>query len=278
MLMLRSLIFALCTLLPLVAADPQPLDIQLVSDVQCIGKDQPFYLGLALKHARGYHTYWQHPGIVGVPTNIEWEPHPGFKIEPITWPEPEHVLMFKIHAQGYERDVVLPMKVTPTGNAKGPFTFRGKATWMCCNQECNPGLKELSITLPIAEVAAPDEKWSQKIQGELALQPQPSELWTCRLDETKASVVLHLQPKPEALPLDQKELKDLRYFTLDGYIDSDKPQLFQLTESGGCIITLTKAEYVPGGKPKQLCGVIMRDKSWDPHIEFRGLRLTQNME
>ena len=45
-----------------------PLDIKLVSEVTSIAPGQPFYVGLALPHGEGYHTYWKFPGIVGVPT------------------------------------------------------------------------------------------------------------------------------------------------------------------------------------------------------------------
>ena len=111
---------------PATAEDDPPLTLSLVSEVTSIQPGHPFYVGLALHHGRGWHTYWKFPGVVGVPTGIKWKNlPPGFTADSITWPEPQSVLMFQIKAQGYERDVVLPIKITPpAGLADGTGSYR----------------------------------------------------------------------------------------------------------------------------------------------------------
>ena len=274
MIFLRFIAFTSLLLSYLSGKEP-PLSIQLVSSVTQVHPGQDFYLGLSLHHAPGYHTYWQHPGIVGVPTHIEWEGLPqGCKVEPISWPEPEHVFMFKINCQGYERDVVLPMRVRVSSAVKAStLTFKGKATWMCCNKECNPGLQELKLSLPVtpSDTAQLDPTWAEKIQSELALQPQTSALWSASCTQQGKQVTLTLKPAPGAALLTKSDLKKLRFFTLDGFIDSDQPQTFSLADDGQLTATLAVADYVPGGRPAQLKGLLLRRDSWEPQRRFRGL-------
>jgi len=139
-------------------------------------------VGLALHHGQGYHTYWKHPGTaLGVPTGITWKDLPaGFKAEPIDWPEPEPVLMFQIKAQGYERDVVLPIRITPPADLKDGSMVKlsGKALWMCCNQECNPGFQDLVIELPVKVADAPvyNAEWRPRFVRQRALRPRLAKL------------------------------------------------------------------------------------------------------
>src|SRR4051812_17836004 len=112
----------------------EPLSIDLISEVASIQPGTPFYVGLHLKHQEHYHTYWKFPGIVGVPTHVEWKLPPGWKAGPIEWPAPERVMMFQIKAQGYHGEVLLPVKLTPPNGVEigSKVTLVGKATWMCC--------------------------------------------------------------------------------------------------------------------------------------------------
>lgn len=263
----RSLFFCLLSLAPALLAET-PLEISLVSEVTSLSPGQPFYVGLALHHGKGYHTYWKHPGIVGVPTNIQWEGLPeGFKAEPIDWPEPERVLMFQIKAQGYERDVVLPIKITPPATlAEGStVTLKGKAVWMCCNRECNPGFKDLSIQLPVRKAATPgfDAKWKAKFEAELALRPQSSDKWTAKAETKDKQITVTLTPKPGAQSLSAEDAKKLIWFTEDGIIDSDKPQQVERLADGSIRFQLVEAEYIVGDRPAALKAVLIHPAGWE---------------
>ncbi len=108
-----AVLMCLCGFTPPVFAASNPLAISLVSEVTAIEPGKPFYVGLLLKHRDGDHTYWKFPGIVGVPTNVEWNLPEGFKAGPIEWPEPQRVMMFQVKAQGYEGETLLPVRITP---------------------------------------------------------------------------------------------------------------------------------------------------------------------
>src|SRR5690606_2221484 len=97
------MLVSLLALPSLVTADTagNPLDIRLISETRSIRAGGTFFLGLHLRHPVGAHTYWKHPGIVGLATQIEWDLPAGFVAGPIQWPAPEPVKMAIYQAQGY---------------------------------------------------------------------------------------------------------------------------------------------------------------------------------
>lgn len=256
-----------------------PLTIRLVSEVTSISPGQPFYVGLALHHGAGYHTYWKHPGIVGVPTNIAWKDLPaGFKAEPIDWPEPEAVLMFQIKAQGYERDVLLPIRITPPADLAEGSTVKllGKASWMSCAQTCNPGFEDLSIELPVRKTAAPayDSGWQSKFATERALRPSTSNAWLASAVESDKTIALTLKPGSQAAKISEEAAQKIIFFTEDGQIDSNKPQVIQSGDDGSITFTLTKADFILGDKPTKLEGVLLYPPGWVASSTVRCLRVS----
>lgn len=256
-----------------------PLEIRLVSEVASICPGEPFYVGLALHHASGYHTYWKHPGIVGVPTGIAWKDLPaGFKAEPIDWPEPEPVLMFQIKAQGYERDVVLPIRITPPADLKDGSMVKlsGKASWMCCNQECNPGFQDLVIELPVKHSNKPayDTEWRPKFERERALRPSASQAWQASAEESEKTISLTLKPKSKAAKISAEAAAKIIFFTEDGLIDSNKPQVIRVAADGTITFTLIKADFILGDKPTHLNGLLLHPPGWLADGSLRCLRVS----
>ncbi len=277
--MFRAFSFAtalvLAALTPARAGD-EPLTIKLVSEVRSIKPGQSFYVGLSLHHGAGWHSYWRFPGVVGVPTSIKWKDLPaGFVAEPIDWPEPESVLMFQIKAQGYERDVVLPIKITPPADLKPgtTVTLAGKAAYMCCSRECHPGFEDLSITLPVGADAVADAAVRDKIQRELATRPQMTSAWTASVDEGQEKMVLALKPGTDAAAISEADAAKLVYFTEDGLIDSDKPQQVERRADGSLVFTLVKTSYIVGGKPAKLTGVLVHPGGWKADGSVRCMRI-----
>ncbi len=264
--------------LPATAEDDPPLTLSLVSEVTSIQPGHPFYVGLALHHGQGWHTYWKFPGVVGVPTSIKWKNlPPGFKADPITWPEPQSVLMFQIKAQGYERDVVLPIKITPPADlaAGTQITLAGKAAYMCCNRQCNPGFQDLSLTLPVKATAAAvaNPEWHDKIHHELDLRPRSSSAWAATASEGKDTIVITLKPGAGASTISTEQAAKILFFTEDGLVDSDKPQQVERLGDGSLRFTLARTEYIVGGKPTSITGVLLHTSGWKADGTLRCLRV-----
>ncbi len=254
------------------------LQIQLVSEQTAIVPGKTFTVGLYLQHDRGSHTYWRFPGIVGVPTNLKWNLPKGWKAGELIYPEPERTLMFKIKAQGFDRDVMLRTDLTPPANLKigELITLTGTASWMCCGNSCHPGSMELSLTLPVAETAELNSKWYKLLNEERARVEQSSDAWTSSASEAGQIITLMIKPvTAEArLSKSQREADKIIVFTEDGWFDTDKPQLIQRHEDGSLTITLTKADAYLGSKPPKTLRVIVRnDSGWLQDGKLRCLQI-----
>ena len=52
---------------------------ELLADTNAIVPGKPFTVGLLLKMAPGWHTYWKFSGDAGLPTELKWKLPPGWK-------------------------------------------------------------------------------------------------------------------------------------------------------------------------------------------------------
>ncbi|WP_395719203.1 protein-disulfide reductase DsbD domain-containing protein [Prosthecobacter sp.] len=279
---LRLFLFALCSL-PFAATAQTGLQLQLVSEQTAIVPGKPFTVGLWIEHNRGWHTYWRVPGIVGVPTQMKWDLPKGWRAEDLVYPEPERTLMFKIKAQGFDRDVMLRTEITPPANLKpgGQVTLTGKASWMCCGNSCHPGSMDLSLMLPVADTAELNEKWHKLLNAERARAERTSDAWTATAGEKGRTITLQLKPASGTARVikNQREADRIIVFTEDGWFDTDKPQIIQLHSDGSLTITLTRADVFPGGKPPQTLRAILRnDEGWVQDADWRCLKIAPRIQ
>jgi thiol:disulfide interchange protein DsbD len=262
---------------PLAAHAQTGLKLQLVSEQSAIIPGKPFTVGLWLDHDRGHHTYWRFPGIVGVPTQMMWKLPKGWKAGELVHPEPERTLMFKIKAQGFDRDVMLRTEITPPADLKigDSVTLTGTASWMCCGRSCHPASMELSLTLPVAETAELDPKVHRLLESERARQERPSDAWNAAASEKGERITLVLRPAAGArISKGQREADSIIVFTEDGWFDSDKPQTVVRHSDGSLSITLIKAEtYLGGGPPKTLRAILRHEEGWLQDGSLRCLKI-----
>ncbi|MES2594485.1 MAG: protein-disulfide reductase DsbD domain-containing protein [Verrucomicrobiota bacterium] len=250
--------------------------LTLASENLAIVPGQTFRVGIFLQHEKGWHTYWRQPGIVGVPTSMEWKLPPGFKAGPLEYPEPEATKMFQIRAQGYERDVLLQAQVeAPADLQPGTsITIAGQAAWMACGNTCHPGTTQLSLTLPVAARADLDPMWQPLFAKERTAYALPSDAWTATAEEKGLNVTLVLRPASDkARPFNPAD-KPTRvlFFTEDGWINSDQDQIVNLAQDGSLIIQLVRAEVFLGkGTPKRLFGVVQREGGWHADGTLRSM-------
>ena len=261
----------------------QGLKLQLVSEQAAIVPGQPFTVGLWLEHDRGSHTYWRFPGIVGVPTQMKWQLPRGWKASELIYPEPERTLMFKIKAQGFDRDVMLRAEITPPANLKvgESITITGLASWMCCGNSCHPGSMDLSLTLPVAATAQLNTKWHKLLDAERARAEQTSTAWSSTASEKSDAITLVLKPATAdaRLSKNQREADQIIAFTEDGWFDTDKPQTILRHADGTLTITLIKAAAFLGNKPPKSLRVILRnDEGWLQGGKLRCLQIAPKIE
>jgi Uncharacterized protein predicted to be involved in C-type cytochrome biogenesis len=78
-----------------------------------------FTVGLLLRMAPGWHTYWKFSGDAGLPTEMKWKLAAGWKVGDIQWPIPLKTNdPGDIETYGYENEVLLMQEITPQGKSR----------------------------------------------------------------------------------------------------------------------------------------------------------------
>jgi len=134
------------------------------------------WVALRLKPEAGWHTYWRNPGDSGLPTTLAWSLPEGWSAGGIAWPLPSTHRLGELVNYGYDRQTLhlVPLEV-PAGR-DGEFTVKALAKWLVCSDICIPGQAELSLTLPVAEIATADPVWSPRFVDARARLPQAEPL------------------------------------------------------------------------------------------------------
>src|SRR5579864_176683 len=161
--LLRQLTVAACALLLVHAAAAQSyqgkelVKASLVADTSAIVAGKPFSVGLLLRMAPGWHTYWKFSGDAGLPTEIKWNLPPGWKVGEVQWPIPLKTNdPGDIQTYGYQDEVLLIQEITPPANIPAsPVKLSAQADWLVCEKICIPGNAAVELELPAASSADP---------------------------------------------------------------------------------------------------------------------------
>ncbi|TDR94820.1 protein-disulfide reductase DsbD family protein [Enterovirga rhinocerotis] len=154
---LGAILGALCLSLlsPASQAAPKASDLvqaELLTESRAIEPGKPFTVGVRLRMAEHWHTYWRNPGDSGLATEIDWTLPPGFEAGPIQWPTPSRIPVSHLVNYGYEDETTLLVEVTPPADlAPGKsVSMKALVRYLVCERECIPGEADLSATVPTA--------------------------------------------------------------------------------------------------------------------------------
>ncbi len=133
------------------------VEATLLADTTAIVPGQTFRLGLLLRMAPGWHTYWENPGDSGLATEFELQLPPSFTAGPTGWPLPKRIIEpGDIQVYAYKGEVLLVRSITtPAAVDAAEISIPVKATWLVCEAICIPGKADLRLTLPVASSAEP---------------------------------------------------------------------------------------------------------------------------
>ena len=134
------------------------VEASLVADTSAIVPGQPFRVGLHLRMAPGWHTYWENPGDAGLASSFDLELPEGFIAGPIEWPLPKRIVEpGDIEVFAYKGETLLVRTVTPPPEINGAeVVLRATAKWLVCEATCIPGKAAVELTLPMAASATQD--------------------------------------------------------------------------------------------------------------------------
>ncbi len=177
---LQIIAFAFCLLLPAYSlpaqspGDGSPVKARIVADVGAIVPGKEFRVGVLLKMAPGWHTYFREPGDSGLATSIRWDLPKGFIIAgDLQWPKPiQDTEPGGLKVNVYKEEVLLMASIAPPADIADPqVVLRAKVKWLACKESCIPGEAEVSLALPVAQTdqarpaAAPDAQLFEKYRG-----------------------------------------------------------------------------------------------------------------
>ncbi|PYJ18502.1 MAG: hypothetical protein DME94_01870 [Verrucomicrobia bacterium] len=150
---------------------------ELLADTTAVVPGKPFIVGLLLRMAPGWHTYWKFSGDAGLPTEAKWKLPAGWKISEIQWPIPLKTIdPGDIQTYGYVDEVLLMQEITPPNVVAGigdagnvaradhepgssiPATtvkLSADANWLVCEKICIPGSATLQLELPVSATSQP---------------------------------------------------------------------------------------------------------------------------
>ena len=130
---------------------------ELLADTKAIVPGKPFTVGLLLRMAPGWHTYWKFSGDAGLPTEMKWKLPPGWKIGEIQWPIPLKTIdPGDIETYGYQDEILLMQEITPPLKLDvSSVQLAAEANWLVCEKICIPGSATLRLDLPVASSSEP---------------------------------------------------------------------------------------------------------------------------
>src|SRR5947208_4588738 len=118
----------------------QLVKAELLADTNAVVPGESFTVGLLLRMAPGWHTYWKFPGDAGIPTELKWKLSTGWKAGEIQWPIPLKVNEpGDIQIYGYHDEVLLMQEITPPASlTESTVTLPVEASRLVCEKICIP--------------------------------------------------------------------------------------------------------------------------------------------
>ena len=223
-----------------------PLEVSMHAEQSTVAPGSVIQVGFLLHNPASYHTYWKHPGIVGLATKIVWDLPQGFTAGEVVWPAPDRVKMAIYSAQGYERDVLLMVPVTvPKQFTDQVCHLRARLSWMCCSDHCYPAQNvPFSLDVPVGEITKIDEKNHTLFEQQRAQVPQVDPAWVTSVTVDQDAIRLTIQAAA-GNSRSVAELGELWFFTGDGAVDSSKPQRVIDRQKDRLTLELIKSEFAP---------------------------------
>jgi thiol:disulfide interchange protein DsbD len=224
----------------------------LVAEAESVAPGEPFRVGLRLRLAPGWHTYWKNAGDAGAAPEVALALPEGAAAGPVEWPAPERIPYGPLVNFGYKGEVLLPLTVAPPAGLApgGRFAVEAEAAWLVCEQLCVPEEGRFRLDLPVADAARPDPALAPLFAAADAARPRPSP-WPARaaLGGTAGSLAL------AGGGFSAAAVRGAFFFPeTGGLIDNAAPQPLSFRD-GDLVLGLVRPEGAPAAVP-ELAGVV----------------------
>jgi DsbC/DsbD-like thiol-disulfide interchange protein len=119
---------------------------RLIAGARPPGRGAPLRAGVEIRLKQGWHTYWRYPGDAGVPPRFDFAGSQNVKAVEVLWPAPRRLPEAGLNTIGYDRDVILPLRVTAQEEAK-PVRLQIKLDYAICEKLCVPAESKAQLAL-----------------------------------------------------------------------------------------------------------------------------------
>jgi thiol:disulfide interchange protein len=238
------------------------LQAELVAQDTAVAPGGTIHVALRQKIEPGWHTYWRNPGDSGQATSLTWSAPYGWTPGDIVWATPKQLRTGPLMDYGYEGEVLLPVPLKASIDARpgSTATLKAHAAFLVCKDVCVPADADLSVDVPIAAAAGtPDPKWGPRVAQALADAPKPGVLKAAMTVSGQAIKLSVAGPAATGPGRDQAY-----FFPYDSAaIDQPQPQVIERGPSG-LTLTLAAGQAFKAGPPPDLSGVLsLGDKAYE---------------
>ncbi len=193
---------------------------------------------LRLTMADGWKTYWRSPGETGIPPQFDWRGSRNLVGVETIWPTPRVSEDFGLLTIGYERELVLPIRVLPKRGGQD-VRLKGLVEIGVCREVCIPAELRVNATLNPGSA-----KRDPRIAASLANQPQSASeagvgRVACRVTPTQNGLGLRAEIDMPRLGVQETAI-----------IEVNNPQVWvakpKTTRQGGRLVAQTSLYHVEG--------------------------------
>ncbi len=225
--------------------------VDLISESRTVTPGRSWYVGLRVRMAPGWHTYWKNPGDSGLPVRIAWELPPGFSAGPIEWPAPDRFAESDLMTYGYHDEVVFPVQISSPATIEGDSVrISGTVDWLECKDVCVAGTSLVALALGVSRKpssAGPDAGAMTAARSRV---PTPPRGWTMTAEAGPRAIALAFDP-----PRDLSVREAYLYVDQPLVVEHAAPQGFE-PAGGGYRLTMTPALNAIRNPPR-LTGVLL---------------------
>jgi DsbC/DsbD-like thiol-disulfide interchange protein len=227
-------------------------------------------VGWWIKRDKGWHTYWESPGDVGVPPSLEWELPDGITSTGLLFAPPQLVKMFKVFAHGHKDETlfICTFNVKRELKVGEILTFSAKAAWLTCYKTCLPSYANLDISFPVKMENGVDTKWHSRFEE--FRKTQPIDAPTKWIQNTHASVGKSANSEKEFVTLlfpfsESGKLPGFRFFTHGRNVLSNiyqVPRRVKINGDDSFLSISMELSYWRDPQQKKLEGLLYRSDGW----------------
>lgn len=243
-----------------------PVQMELVVEQNGIIPGEEFWVGWHIVREQGWHTYWKHPGDVGVPPSLTWLLPEGFSNGELLFCSPNKVKMASIRANGnYGETLFLTKFKAPSGIKVGEtITLNSKASWLACSRQCVPGFTNLSIEVEVVDSKEYESEWHSKFEEfRKSIPPPLSPEWEVSVINKGKFIELELKNKGAIVLKENRPI----FFCSNRLIRSNGNQLFN-QKNNALYLRLERSPWASKNE-NFLSGLVYKKDGWGDGTEIR---------